>query len=286
MEEAIRLLDIDLNEALNVFNCCLTKVADCMKKKIHISKHAKEADWYDMECGVSKRNVRRLLNKYRRTLSNPDREAFCIARREYKRLLKRKEKQFNDTLINQLISSVNNQKDFWNTVHRISFKRKQPANNIGVDMWFQHFKELLERNVDNDGTLIHVSDVSVDDNYVDNDLNRPISKEEVLLALRKLKQRKAAGPDGIIGEILKNACNSVLVLEFLVKMFNALFDSGVYPDCWTESIVLPLFKKGDASNPNNYRGISLCNVSSKLYGAIINRRLQEWVKENNITCSL
>ena len=62
-----------------------------------------------------------------------------------------------------------------------------------------------------------------------------------------------------------------------------MFEKGVFPKRWTESIVLPLFKKGDANNPNNYRGISLCDASSKFYSTILNFRLQDWVKMNNIT---
>jgi hypothetical protein len=62
-----------------------------------------------------------------------------------------------------------------------------------------------------------------------------------------------------------------------------LFDRGIYPDSWTESIVLPLYKKGDVNDPGNYRGISLCNISSKVYAAVINARLQRWVELNNIT---
>ena len=54
-------------------------------------------------------------------------------------------------------------------------------------------------------------------------------------------------------------------------------------ESWTESIVVPLFKKGEVNNPNNYRGISLCDASGKVYSTIINLRLQEWVEENNIT---
>ena len=86
-------------------------------------------------------------------------------------------------------------------------------------------------------------------------MNRPISREEVLYALRKLKNHKAPGPDGIIGEIYKNSNDQVI--QFFVKLFNALFDKGIYPHNWTESIILPLFKKGDINDPNNYRGISL-----------------------------
>ena len=90
----------------------------------------------------------------------------------------------------------------------------------------------------------------------------PISKEEVLLAFRKLQNKKAARPDRIIGEMLKNSGN--YVIHFYVTFFNALFEKGIFPTKWTESIVLPLFKKGDVNNPNNYRGISLCDKQKSL----------------------
>lgn len=35
--------------------------------------------------------------------------------------------------------------------------------------------------------------------------NQPVSKEEVLIAIAKLKPHKAAGPDGITGEMMKYA---------------------------------------------------------------------------------
>ena len=68
-----------------------------------------------------------------------------------------------------------------------------------------------------------------------------------------------------------------------MKCFNALFEKGIFPTKWTESIVLPLFKKGDVNNPNNYRGISLYDTSRKVYSTVIKLRLQEWVGVNNIT---
>ena len=62
-----------------------------------------------------------------------------------------------------------------------------------------------------------------------------------------------------------------------------MFEKGVFPERWTESVELPPFKKGDANNPNNYRGISLCDACSKVYSTIINLKLQERVEMNNIT---
>ena len=83
-----------------------------------------------------------------------------------------------------------------------------------------------------------------------------------MLAFRKLKNKKAVGPDGIIGEMLKNS--GTYVIDFFVNfLFNALFKKGNFPTKWTESTVFPLFKKGDVNNPNNYRGISLGDASCK-----------------------
>ena len=61
---------------------------------------------------------------------------------------------------------------------------------------------------------------------------------------------------------------------FFVKLFNEIFNKGVYPENWTDSIIHPLHKKGNPNDPNNYRGISLSDVSGKLFSTIINRRLQ------------
>ena len=117
----------------------------------------------------------------------------------------------------------------------------------------------------------------VSDVYYD----RPITREEVLLAIQRLKIGMAAGPDGIIGEFFKHAGH--LAVDFLVKFFNVLFERGIYPDSWTKSIIIPLCKKGNQNDPDNYRGISLCDTSSKLYSSIINNRLQEWIEQNNLT---
>ena len=111
--------------------------------------------------------------------------------------------------------------------------------------------------------------------------NCPISADEVWLGIRKLKMKKSAGPDGLVGEFYKFSGN--IFIPFFVKLFNTLFDRGIYPESWSQSLILPLYKKGDVNDPGNYRGISLIDISSKIYGNIINRRLQNWVDENNLT---
>ena len=274
LEYAISLIDNDINKALETFNDCIRKNAQCMQRTIRTNANQRSDNWFDRECRLARTSLRKLYRKFRRTGNKHDGSALSIARREYKRLLKRKEKDFHNALLSNLLSTVNDQKQFWANVQKVSHKKKFVGNNISLDEWFRHFKELLEKDC-------VVTEDDFEDDDTDRYFNRPISREEILLAFRKIKNKKAAGPDGIVGELLKNAGGDVI--DFFIIFFNVLFQKGMYPESWSEGIVLPLYKKGNVNDPSNYRGITLSDVTSKLYSSIINCRLQEWDEENNIT---
>ena len=65
-------------------------------------------------------------------------------------------------------------------------------------------------------------------------------------------------------------------MPFLLKCFNRLFHSGIFPDSWICSTIIPLHKKGDVYNPDNYRGISLMSIFAKIFTSILNSRLTNW----------
>ena len=48
---------------------------------------------------------------------------------------------------------------------------------------------------------------------------------------------------------------------------------NVFPSDWCKSVIIPLFKKGDDKIPDNYRGISLLSIVSKVFIAVLNKRL-------------
>ena len=55
-----------------------------------------------------------------------------------------------------------------------------------------------------------------------------------------------------------------------------------WTEAWTEAIILPFYKKGSIHDPDNYRGISLLNVCSKLYSHIINKCLSRWAEDHDV----
>ena len=85
-------------------------------------------------------------------------------------------------------------------------------------------------------------------------LDSEITEDEVRKAIRRLKSGKAAGADQVINEFLKST--ERVILPFLFKLCNAIFIQGIFPEEWTKSIIVPLHRKGDCANPDNYRGIS------------------------------
>ena len=109
------------------------------------------------------------------------------------------------------------------------------------------------------------------------------NEDEVSKVLRKLKNKKSAGHDGISNEILK--CCSPIVEPFLVDIFNKSIDQGVFPSSLKLTKVIPLYKKGDYSNPENYRPISLLSSLSKVYEHLLFERMVVFCKKNEILSS-
>ena len=76
----------------------------------------------------------------------------------------------------------------------------------------------------------------------------------VIKALGKMKSGKAAGPSGIVVEMLKAAGSKGI--EFLRELIISVVKHGKIPEDWEMSYILNLFKgNGDALDRGNYRGL-------------------------------
>jgi hypothetical protein len=96
---------------------------------------------------------------------------------------------------------------------------------------------------------------------------------EVLEVIRGLPWGKAAGLDGIPNEFFKLGGDSMA--KAITKLFNWLVALEKLPRSWGRSLVATIYKKGDNTDPGNYRGISLISCMGKLFTRLADRRIRK-----------
>ena len=62
----------------------------------------------------------------------------------------------------------------------------------------------------------------------------------------------------MLPELLK--CCSGSLLDQLVELFQTVWKEGSVPQEWKDALVVPILKKGDFSQCDNWRGISLLDA--------------------------
>ena len=94
------------------------------------------------------------------------------------------------------------------------------------------------------------------------------SLADTLGAVRRLKHWRAADPAGVWAELLQAACLVAAVAHWLHSIVISALLLGM-PAVVKESRLLPFHKKGDALDPNNYRGIQLISLLRKILALIL-----------------
>lgn len=107
-----------------------------------------------------------------------------------------------------------------------------------------------------------------------------INIHDILNALNHLDIAKGSGPDGIPPTFLKTLATELSAPLFW--LFNMSLESGVFPQVWKTSFLVPIFKSGKKSDIRNYRGIALISCIPKLFEAIVNEKMFDQIK-NRIT---
>ncbi len=110
-----------------------------------------------------------------------------------------------------------------------------------------------------------------------------VTAEMVKRKIDRLRPDSAAGPDGIGPKLLQELKEELAPV--LAEVFNDSLRSGVVPSDWREANVTPIFKKGQKSDPGNYRPVSLTSVCCKLLEGLIKDKLMEHFQQHDLILS-
>ena len=108
----------------------------------------------------------------------------------------------------------------------------------------------------------------------------PTTPADIESLINCIKPNRAIGTNSIPTKILNEFKTEVS--EPLSDMINVSFSKGIFPDFQKVANVIPIHKKGEKLEPNNYRPISLLSNISKLYKKAMHIRLTNFLRKNKV----
>ncbi|KAJ4430139.1 hypothetical protein ANN_22349 [Periplaneta americana] len=246
----------------------------------------KKKPWFDEDCCMVVERRKQAKLKLLQDPVEEKRDNYFNERREASRTLRNKKRGYLKEKLNEVETNSKNKniRDLYKGIKE--FKNGyQPRVNVIKDengdlladspsilnRWKNYFAQLLNvhrpnRN-DRDEIEIQTAEPFIPEPTL----------SEVEIAIENLKKYKSPGIDQIPTELIQEG-GSALYSE-IYKLVLAIWEKEIVPEQWKESIIVPIFKKGDKTNCGNFRGISLLLTSYKILSNILLRRLTPYVDE-------
>ena len=284
-QEADRQAELNnIEHSIECFTTFLQKISKPMEYVLQFGKRILDKPWFDKQCIKSKKEVisqlrklGKINNKKQHGRYQKEKRIYLNKKLEYQKLIRDKRKIYNQQTKDKLIRESRDSRSFWALIRKLNWRNiKWP--NITIRQWHNHYTNLF-----NPAGRVP-SETQEDENQNEpptevEELDQEITSQEVDKALLKLKKDKATGIDEVSAEILLYSKDKIK--PYLCKIFNKIFETGYFPIQWGIATIIPLFKKGDRELCDNYRGISLLSISSKIFTSVINNRLYNWAEENH-----
>ena len=172
----------------------------------------------------------------------------------------------------------NRQGDFFKKLKRLSGTSGTPADTIlneagqplkkpeeKLARWKRHFEHTL-----NVQRPVAVELTELEDNAGSN--TEGVTRGGVENAVMRLRNGKAAGENRIQAELLKSGGSAVI--DWLTELLQEIWRTRQVPQEWKDATLVPLHKKKNKKICDNYRGVALLNVPSKVLALILLERLQ------------
>ena len=262
----------------------ITQAADRVfeKKVVKPSKSRKSPGWYDKEC----RQLRgEAVKAGERTISDGDIRDLLQKSQAYKACKQRKTRQYRRNAILEIEETYNkNRCDIWKALSRYT-RSGVSYDTPNAEDFFELFKDLAQgRSVEYFSYDYEKCALDFLKRYDKRDvswqenrclklqiINDNFTESEISDTIESLKNNKSPGIDLIPAEFIK-VCKPELV-PLITDALNYIISNRDYPDLWAEGLRSPVFKSGLIKDTNNYRGITMLSVFTKIFETAVNNRM-------------
>lgn len=206
----------------------------------------------------------------------------------YNKLLKISKKQYNGK---KIATSINKTKAMWAVINK-ELKPTHGYDNIALNIngikivnsrdiansfndYFIKSPLKLQSEIKTIGNTSKVNSINSNSLFFS-----PVTEEEVIKIINKLKSKNSYGLDEVPITLVKKC--SDLIVHPLSHIFNECLAQGIFPDRLKYAKIVPIHKKGKKTLLGNYRPIALLSSFSKILEKIIAIKLIKFLTKNKI----
>ena len=139
--------------------------------------------------------------------------------KSYKKLLDNELKRYRNNLSKNLKEMrTKNPKEYWKIVNKNRYSKQDSKQSIDINTLYEYFKDLNKAPEINEDVneMLENELSSLEITSINDDLNEPISEDEIIKCIKNLKNNKSCGDDNIKNEYIKSTAN--LLLPLYVKL--------------------------------------------------------------------
>lgn len=140
-----------------------------------------------------------------------------------------------------------------------------------LNVWTEYFKDLLnKKDADEPQDMI---------NYYGPDISISTPTTQIVNeVIKKLKNNRAPGEDLISAELIKHGGKELW--KYVYDLICDIWESEVMPKDWNIALLRPIHKKGNTLLCSNYRGISLLNITYKIFTSILAKYIEPYAEQS------
>ena len=153
-------------------------------------------------------------------------------------------------------------------------ERKTTTDKEKAEVLASFFSSVFTIEPEGDLPLMHPIEVKQEC------IEKTYKESEILKLLQNLDVNKSCGPDGLHPKMLKEL--SATISKPITTIFNSSMCKGLVPKLWKEGNITALFKKGDKTEPGNYRPVSLTSVICKTMEKLVRETIVKHMSANKL----
>jgi len=285
-------------DGIDGIESCYASIVNCLSTAATQTIPHKKVDfykfWWDDELDHLKMlsiDTHQVWKDAGRPRSGPVFEAKRLTQANYKLAINNKrqlaQEDFTDALSEALLKK--DSATFWKT-WRVKFGRLKPpkvvAGSCDDAIIVNKFADVFEAasaptavtlSTDSDPSFLKLLE-EIPQSTPGSNPSCLITVDDITSCINSLKRGKASGFDDLSNEHI--IFSHPILTNLLMHLFNAMIYFGYVPDAFGTGVIIPLLKnsESDASNVDNYRGITLSPCISKLFELCILTYLKPYLK--------